>query len=568
MIGLSRLYFKHNQPPVFSQRTKRRRIYRLMLTTFFNILLLTIIIFGSYYLLTSGFFEKVRNQYQIKIANPPNSMTETKKEERLSTNQITAVIAPMTNLAEKEKANFWQKLARETNVRKIVLLAAAGSDLTNVTQELTGNFRDAAVTSVAIKADSQREELEKTVRDLSSDCPKDCLFIGLTNFSRDLPPVLTSLHNEASFKALAKFDFEAILKDIEVDSPPVLFLTSKIAATQNSKYLHLENPSDPKLAYYTKDKDQATKLESSTTFIFAGDAMFDRLIHSRFKDNLKDVFSEFGDRIFKGIDLAILNLEGPISDQPIEDDINPENLTFNFPPQTSQILQYLNIDVVSLANNHTLNAGIKGFEITKSSLTQVDIVSFGHQKELGEFSIYRSTKGDLPISVIAVNTLEGSHQLALREKIEQEKKANRFIIIFPHWGVEYEEINSKKQEGLASDWFDWGADLIIGSHPHVVQNFSRINGKIVVYSLGNFVFDQTFSSQTQQGLIIAGRITQNELTLAPLPIQSAQLKPRLVKEEAKKKIIQSLVDDLKLEVGEKYDEQKGTITIKRIKTSD
>jgi poly-gamma-glutamate synthesis protein (capsule biosynthesis protein) len=126
---------------------------------------------------------------------------------------------------------------------------------------------------------------------------------------------------------------------------------------------------------------------------------------------------------------------------------------------------------------------------------------------------------------------------ALRKLIEDEKASERFVIIYPHWGNEYQTSHSAKQEETAHDMVDAGADLIIGSHPHVVQDSEIYKNKPIFYSLGNFVFDQTFSQETQRGLIIGVSIEKDSLTISFVPVESNQLKPRISTGNSREELI-------------------------------
>lgn len=147
---------------------------------------------------------------------------------------------------------------------------------------------------------------------------------------------------------------------------------------------------------------------------------------------------------------------------------------------------------------------------------------------------------DIPTSIIAVNCLADC--LATSSLVEKEKFAGRFVIIFPHWGSEYEEKHNFTQTSLAHRWIDAGADLVVGSHPHVTQDFEIYKNKPVIYSLGNFVFDQTFSRETQEGLILAGEIQEKSLQLTFLPIKLINLRPQLMQGDEKAKKIETVLD--------------------------
>ena len=141
--------------------------------------------------------------------------------------------------------------------------------------------------------------------------------------------------------------------------------------------------------------------------------------------------------------------------------------------------------------------------------------------------------------------------------IQQEDTADQFVIVLPHWGNEYQTTHSSRQESLAQDWITAGADLIIGMHPHVVQDAEIIDGKLVLYSLGNFVFDQTFSKETQQGLIVTGVLSDDEVEVVLVPIVSRKLKPELAWGDEKQVLVNRICQSI-----EKYCND-GTIILER-----
>ncbi|HFC36337.1 MAG TPA: hypothetical protein ENJ49_01525, partial [Candidatus Moranbacteria bacterium] len=93
-----------------------------------------------------------------------------------------------------------------------------------------------------------------------------------------------------------------------------------------------------------------------------------------------------------------------------------------------------------------------------------------------------------------------------------------FIVVYSHWGREYKLVNSERQQKLAHQFIDAGADLIIGAHPHVVQPIEIYKNKAIFYSLGNFVFDQYFSDNVRS-ILGVGVLLENKkikFTLIPL----------------------------------------------------
>ena len=116
----------------------------------------------------------------------------------------------------------------------------------------------------------------------------------------------------------------------------------------------------------------------------------------------------------------------------------------------------------------------------------------------------------------------------------------KFLIIFMHWGQEYQFANSYSQQNLSHKMIDAGADLIIGCHPHVVQNIEIYKEKLVFYSLGNFILDQYFSEETQQGLAVKLEIYTEKLVFRLFPIQSHLSQPSLMEKEKADKFLEAL----------------------------
>ena len=119
-----------------------------------------------------------------------------------------------------------------------------------------------------------------------------------------------------------------------------------------------------------------------------------------------------------------------------------------------------------------------------------------------------------------------------------------------HWGAEYQDVSSIVQKKLAHLVIDAGADLVIGHHPHVVQEIEEYGAGMIFYSLGNFIFDQDFSLETQQGLIVKLEVVSDKLIYQLFPVQIDASQPRLMNDEEKDKFLKNLSkrSDNKLEI--------------------
>ena len=117
---------------------------------------------------------------------------------------------------------------------------------------------------------------------------------------------------------------------------------------------------------------------------------------------------------------------------------------------------------------------------------------------------------------------------------------DRFLIVSFHWGQEYQLKESTFQQELAHKVIDSGADLIVGHHPHVVQGIDEYKGKLIFYSLGNFVFDQYFSKETQESLAVGLDVYPQKLIFRLFPIKSHLAQPHLTDSKQAKQFLEEL----------------------------
>ncbi|MFH1308814.1 MAG: CapA family protein [Patescibacteria group bacterium] len=239
------------------------------------------------------------------------------------------------------------------------------------------------------------------------------------------------------------------------------------------------------------EPEKPIELEKPITMIFVGDIILDRTVES--------LMQEHGfDYPFKNIDLkadfVFANLEGPINMNPIN--FSRDSLKFSFSFKNIDSLKKAGFNLLGLANNHTLNTGQSGLEETRELLKKSDIEYFGDPVDCSDKYILKKNN----FVFIGFNKTQSCSEEQIIDLIE--KYENEFVIISIHWGTEYQINRSEKQKDLAYKMIDNGADLIIGHHPHVIQEVEKYKNKMIFYSLGNFVFDQYFSEQTQKGLLI------------------------------------------------------------------
>jgi len=289
-------------------------------------------------------------------------------------------------------------------------------------------------------------------------------------------------------------------------------------------------------------KDTSKKYEYSINILTFGDLMLDRYVRVAMnKKSLEYPFEQIKTFIADSKpDLIYANLEGPITDFAPKK-LHPNNLTFTFDPSVTPILAQTGFNVLGLANNHSLNYGQVGLDQTRNYLTQNNIYYFGSPLNQEKLS-YIIEKSNQKLAFVGYNELSTNNFEKVKtsiQKIKQEKLAD-FIIFFPHWGNEYQTKFSKLQQQKAHEIIDYGADLIIGTHPHVIQPIEIYNQKVIFYSLGNFLFDQTFSVNTQQGIGVNLNLHHDKITFNLHPHHTDNFQIKLLPQDKAQTILNTI----------------------------
>lgn len=247
--------------------------------------------------------------------------------------------------------------------------------------------------------------------------------------------------------------------------------------------------------------------------LFVGDIMLARGVEWRIgKTNLEYPLSDIADYL-SASDLTIGNFEGTIREKPNQE---LDGFTFDTTPTIANTLADAGIDFVSLSNNHSDNYGPTVVSSTRSTIASLGMTPFGDPYTSKDF-IGRASIHGIAVSFIGFHAF-GEEPESIVDAIKAEKAADNFVIVFPHWGNEYESTPSTAQTDAAHLFIDSGADAIIGAHPHVIQTYENYNGVPIVYSLGNFLFDQSWSVPTSQGLTLGFEIDAESITMSFVPI--------------------------------------------------
>ena len=219
------------------------------------------------------------------------------------------------------------------------------------------------------------------------------------------------------------------------------------------------------------------------------------------------------------------NLESPFTPTTSQPIVGGHSLVFSAPSENIKGLVNNGFRVLSLANNHALDRGLKTILSTKQLLADNGIVGIGVGENLEAAWNHAAIelKGTklcfLATSYASINDggKTKNNYVAriddldtLQAKISDLKFKCNLIIANMHAGTEYTRKPNQSQITFAHAAIDAGADLVVGTHPHWVQTIEKYNGKYIFYSLGNFIFDQMWSQDTKEGLVLKIQISKTE----------------------------------------------------------
>ncbi|MGE5417711.1 MAG: CapA family protein [Acidobacteriota bacterium] len=289
--------------------------------------------------------------------------------------------------------------------------------------------------------------------------------------------------------------------------------------------------------------NQPSRPEQELNLTAVGDVMLARHVGYLIKQYGVDYpFQQIGGLLQKS-DITFGNLESPLSDR--GQAMPGKGICFRAQPQMANVLANYGFNIMSVANNHALDYDAPAFLDTIKLLNAQNVSTVGGGNNIMEarkpviieknnlkvgflaYTVFADTvfsyKYRRPFR--ATETESGVAPLireAILEDVYSLDPTVDVTVVSLHWGVEYSKVPEESQQQLARELIDNGADLIIGHHPHIIQGFERYKKGLIVYSLGNFIFDQNIYKYTQQGLML-------DATLKPHEVQNIKITPVYIK---------------------------------------
>lgn len=258
----------------------------------------------------------------------------------------------------------------------------------------------------------------------------------------------------------------------------------------------------------TPQTQNSNQNNQNVKLLFGGDLMFDRTIRQKMQLSGNDFVLQELKSLFSQQTAVIANLEGPITSNPSKSVGSAvgssANFIFTFDPSVAKLLYDTGLQIVNLGNNHIRNFGEDGVVQTKQYLNAAQVQFFGDTGSEQESNdrILIMERAGLKIGLVSYNQFTTDGMAHALTDIQAVRPNVDLVILYTHWGNEYVPTANEVIQNQAHRFIDEGVDLIIGSHPHVIQNVEEYKGKRIYYSLGNFVFDQYFSPETQQGMLV------------------------------------------------------------------
>lgn len=276
------------------------------------------------------------------------------------------------------------------------------------------------------------------------------------------------------------------------------------AAPENYEEDYGEENGNDGAGFRLADEEISTD-DGQVVLLFAGDVYLSNYVLNAYDaaGGIAGVLDEGIRREIAGADIFMVNQEFPFTDRGQQ--AADKQFTFRIPPARVNILKEMDVDIVTMANNHILDYGPDGITDSLAALDGAGIRHVGAGENLEQASRLEVIETDgMKIGFLGTSRVYmdaswaagPSHPgvfstyepAAAVKAISQAKDQCDYLVAYVHWGVEKATEPQDYQRTMGRQYLDAGADLVVGSHPHVLQEIEYYGGKPIVHSLGNFVF--------------------------------------------------------------------------------
>lgn len=308
------------------------------------------------------------------------------------------------------------------------------------------------------------------------------------------------------------------------------------------------------------------------TIVAVGDIMLARGVGGWIRRNSVNYPFEHTREIISGGDIAFGNLETTLATSGTK--LPGKGIWFRAVPEAAQGLKNAGFDILSLANNHILDYDTPALMETIETLERWHLGNVGAGENLkkarqplmiiengmkvgflayNEFYNYYYSyfyKRNFEATDVQAGTAPMKEEL-IEEDVKRLREICDIVVVSLHWGTEDSNNTNNNQKELAHKIIDWGADVILGHHPHVLQGLEFYKGKPIAYSLGNFVFDQN-DENNKQSIILEIVFEDNYVNqVSATPVYIVNKSQPVVPEDWRKEYIIDKIIKLSNKMGTK-----------------
>ena len=297
----------------------------------------------------------------------------------------------------------------------------------------------------------------------------------------------------------------------------IVFGSNFIYANRNNEKIEL-NYSDNKVAQFT----------------FVGDIMLGRSIKTKSElNNYEDIFKDVS-YLWKDSQYVSGNIESALLDNPEEFEKSDKEIHLYAETKVANLLKNNGFTMANLSNNHLGDFGRQGVISTINAVKSAGLNYVGAGENIDDAATYNIQEiNGIKVATIGISDIVPKDFSANRTEagilstmypsynrlVYEASQEADLVVVNLHWGVEYGVDETEEQEKIAKALIDAGADVIIGSHPHVLQPIQTYKDGIIFYSMGNFVFDQGWS-RTKDSMVLNYYINEKgEGTFEVVPVR-------------------------------------------------
>lgn len=300
--------------------------------------------------------------------------------------------------------------------------------------------------------------------------------------------------------------------------------------------------------------------DQDNSMLFVGDVMLARNVEGRVREVGTATFFDRVRPLHERAQFVVGNFEASVPK--IHAQTKPFTFQFSVDSLFIPMLKAAGFTHFSQANNHSNDYGTEGYENARALLLQNNLEPFGSYGTLATSSITYASLEETTIALIGIHTVVREPTLSELKTIFTETRKNSDMqVVVVHWGDEYQLLHNRNQEAFAQTVVDLGADVVIGHHPHVVQDIGLIEGVPVFYSLGNYVFDQYWNEDVTRGLAVLMREDGKYLEFELIPTASDKSIPTIMESEGASAFLRSLAE--RSEQSLRSDIVRGTFRVRK-----